>query len=291
MALPKSYETVARFGATSTTGDSDGEIAETGVVPEGDLTLPTGRSASARPRTRRSESTDSAHTSGRGGGRRSSCPSARSPSTRSTRCTRRRAPDVRDPLLVGHLRAIADRRPRRRLLRAAAAHAIGPFAVADADPERIVPLNEALGFLPQARLKRRGRAPASMAWPSRIQREPPPGRRAGGADRRRWIDRDRGRPERAGGGGPFVGLRACRRLPRVRVTFAARRRAAPAARRRRRVRRRPPRPSRGDRGQRHGAHVRAASASVVRPDAAPKLLTTLERKAELVASWASRSSS
>ena len=42
MALPKSYETVARFGATSTTGDPEGEIVETGVVPEGDLTLPTG---------------------------------------------------------------------------------------------------------------------------------------------------------------------------------------------------------------------------------------------------------
>src|ERR1044072_5426911 len=42
MALPKRYEAVARFGATSTTGDPDGEITETGVVPEGDLTLPTG---------------------------------------------------------------------------------------------------------------------------------------------------------------------------------------------------------------------------------------------------------
>src|SRR4051794_9361510 len=42
MALPKSYMTVARFGAISTTGDSDGEIAETGVVPNGDLDLPTG---------------------------------------------------------------------------------------------------------------------------------------------------------------------------------------------------------------------------------------------------------
>src|SRR5215207_2545142 len=32
MALPKAYETVARFGATSSTGDSDGEIVETGLV-------------------------------------------------------------------------------------------------------------------------------------------------------------------------------------------------------------------------------------------------------------------
>ena len=55
MALPKSYETVARFGATSTTGDRDGEITETGGVPDGDLdAADRRRSASARPPTRRS---------------------------------------------------------------------------------------------------------------------------------------------------------------------------------------------------------------------------------------------
>jgi tRNA pseudouridine55 synthase len=42
MALPKRYEVVARFGAVSTTGDPEGEIVETGRVPEGDLELPTG---------------------------------------------------------------------------------------------------------------------------------------------------------------------------------------------------------------------------------------------------------
>jgi tRNA pseudouridine55 synthase len=42
MALPKSYETVARFGAVSTTGDPEGTITDTGVVPDGDLALPTG---------------------------------------------------------------------------------------------------------------------------------------------------------------------------------------------------------------------------------------------------------
>jgi tRNA pseudouridine55 synthase len=41
MALPKTYEVVARFGAVSSTGDPDGEIIETGVVPAA-LTLPTG---------------------------------------------------------------------------------------------------------------------------------------------------------------------------------------------------------------------------------------------------------
>jgi tRNA pseudouridine55 synthase len=42
MALPKRYEVVARFGAVSSTGDPEGEIVETGVVPIGDLTLPVG---------------------------------------------------------------------------------------------------------------------------------------------------------------------------------------------------------------------------------------------------------
>jgi tRNA pseudouridine55 synthase len=42
MALPKSYEAVARFGAVSTTGDPEGEITETGVLPGAPLALPTG---------------------------------------------------------------------------------------------------------------------------------------------------------------------------------------------------------------------------------------------------------
>jgi tRNA pseudouridine55 synthase len=42
MALPKTYRVIARFGATSTTGDPDGEITETGVLPPQDLELPTG---------------------------------------------------------------------------------------------------------------------------------------------------------------------------------------------------------------------------------------------------------
>jgi tRNA pseudouridine55 synthase len=42
MALPKRYETVARFGAVSSTGDPDGEITVTGQVPAGALALPSG---------------------------------------------------------------------------------------------------------------------------------------------------------------------------------------------------------------------------------------------------------
>ena len=42
MGLPKCYEATARFGFTSTTGDPDGEIVETGRVPAEPLALPTG---------------------------------------------------------------------------------------------------------------------------------------------------------------------------------------------------------------------------------------------------------
>ena len=42
MALPKTYRAVARFGAVSSTGDPDGEIVQTGVVPPDPLILPTG---------------------------------------------------------------------------------------------------------------------------------------------------------------------------------------------------------------------------------------------------------
>ncbi len=43
MELPKRYEATARFGAVSSTGDPEGEITATGVVPDGDLQLPVGR--------------------------------------------------------------------------------------------------------------------------------------------------------------------------------------------------------------------------------------------------------
>ena len=42
MELPKTYEVVARLGATSTTGDTEGEITETGVLPGSGFVLPVG---------------------------------------------------------------------------------------------------------------------------------------------------------------------------------------------------------------------------------------------------------
>jgi tRNA pseudouridine55 synthase len=42
MGLPKRYETLARLGATSSTGDTEGEITETGRLPPDPPQLPTG---------------------------------------------------------------------------------------------------------------------------------------------------------------------------------------------------------------------------------------------------------
>jgi tRNA pseudouridine55 synthase len=42
MELPKRYETIARLGAISSTGDPEGEITITGRLPPEDLQLPTG---------------------------------------------------------------------------------------------------------------------------------------------------------------------------------------------------------------------------------------------------------
>jgi tRNA pseudouridine55 synthase len=154
MALPKSYVAVARFGATSTTGDSEGEITETGVVPEGDLHLPTGAIRQRPP----------AYSAVRVGGERAYKRA-------------RRGEDVELPereVTVyafdelagdGERRTFAIRCSAGTYVRALIADlgdayceqlrrtAIGPFSVADADPERIVPLSDALAFLPEVRLE------------------------------------------------------------------------------------------------------------------------------------------
>jgi tRNA pseudouridine55 synthase len=154
MALPKRYEAVARFGATSTTGDPEGEIVETGRVPEGDLELPTGTVRQRPPaysavkvegtrayaRARRGEQVELPEREvevhafdelARDGARR----------TFAIECSS--GTYVRS--LVADLGDAYCEALRRT--------AIGPFDVADADPERIVPLADALAFLPERRLE------------------------------------------------------------------------------------------------------------------------------------------
>jgi tRNA pseudouridine55 synthase len=153
MALPKRYEVVARFGAVSTTGDPEGEITETGVVPEGDLALPVGTVRQRPP----------AYSAVKVAGRRAyELARAGTPAELAEREVevyrfdelwreRDRRGFVIECSSGTYVRSlIADlgdayclelRRTR-----------IGAFNVADADPERPVALADALSFLPEVRL-------------------------------------------------------------------------------------------------------------------------------------------
>lgn len=154
MALPKRYEVVARFGATSSTGDPEGEIVQTGVVPEGELELPVGCVRQRPP----------AFSAVKIGGRRAYA---------LARAGER--PDLPEREVEVHsfteLWREGDRRGfeiecssgtyvRSLIAELGDAYCeqlrrttIGPFEVGAADPERIIPLAEALRFLPEQRLQ------------------------------------------------------------------------------------------------------------------------------------------
>jgi tRNA pseudouridine55 synthase len=154
MALPKRYEVVARFGAVSTTGDPEGEITETGVTPAGDLALPVGRVRQRPP----------AYSAVKVQGRRAyELARAGTPAELAEREVEvyrfeqrwhegdRRAfiiecssgTYVRSLIAdLGDAYCLELRRTR-----------IGAFDVARSDPERPVPLADALGFLPEVRLE------------------------------------------------------------------------------------------------------------------------------------------
>jgi tRNA pseudouridine55 synthase len=153
MALPKRYETIARLGWTSDTGDRDGEIAE-GRTPPEPLVLPTGTLSQRPP----------AYSAIKVGGRRS-YDRARAGETvelaerevHVARFEQLWREDDRAGLAVEcsagtYVRSlVADLGDAYCLeLRRTG---IGPFDVGDADPERVLSLNEALAFLPELRLE------------------------------------------------------------------------------------------------------------------------------------------
>jgi len=153
MELPKIYEATARFGAVSTTGDPEGEITVTGVVPDGELALPTGRVRQRPP----------AFSAVKVGGRRAyALARAGEPVELEEREVsvyrfeeRWRDGDRRGFLiecssgtyvrsLIADLGDAYCEELRRTV--------IGPFSVDDADSERILALGDALSFLPEVRL-------------------------------------------------------------------------------------------------------------------------------------------
>jgi tRNA pseudouridine55 synthase len=148
MALPKSYRAVARLGWTSDTGDREGTLTHTARMPA-TLEMPTGEIMQRPPaysavkvggerlyrRARRGEPVEAAprpvtvHRSellwheGERAGFEVECSSGT--------YVRQLVADLGD--------AYCEELERT---------AIGPFRLEDADPERVVPLSEALGFLP-----------------------------------------------------------------------------------------------------------------------------------------------
>jgi tRNA pseudouridine55 synthase len=148
MGQPKSYEAVARFGAVSTTGDPEGEITETGVLPPDPLELPTGVLRQRPP----------AHSAVKVGGQRAYKLARRGEAVelpeREVTVTRFEllhrdgdraafAIDCSSGTYVRSLIADLGDAYCEQLRRTT----IGPFALEEADPERILPLGEALARL------------------------------------------------------------------------------------------------------------------------------------------------
>jgi len=152
MALPKRYETVARLGWTSTTGDPEGALAE-GRMPPDPLVLPTGRLRQRPP----------AYSAVKIGGERAYAKARRGEVVETaerevevTRFQQRWRDGDRAGLVIECSSGTYVRSLVADLGDAYCAElrrtAIGPFDVADADDERIVPLADALSFLPELRL-------------------------------------------------------------------------------------------------------------------------------------------
>jgi tRNA pseudouridine55 synthase len=152
MALPKAYAVRARLGWTSTTGDPEGEVAP-GRTPPEPFALPTGR-VRQRPPAYSAVKVD-----GERAYRRARRGEAVEVPEREVTVSRfelvRRAGEEAEFAIecssgtyvrslvadLGDAYCLALRRTR-----------IGPFAVEDADPERLLGLGEALAFLPGVRL-------------------------------------------------------------------------------------------------------------------------------------------
>ncbi len=177
MALPKRYETVARLGWTSTTGDPEGEIAP-GREPS--LHLPTGRIRQRPP----------AYSAVKLGGQRAYALARRG---EAVEIPEREVEVQRFDLLwrqedraAFEIECSSGTYVRSLIADLGDAYclelrrtAIGPFEVADADAERIVPLDDALAFLPAVALegehaRRAGHGiavPGDAAGPVRLRDE------------------------------------------------------------------------------------------------------------------------
>jgi tRNA pseudouridine55 synthase len=149
MDLPKTYRAVARLGWTSTTGDRDGELVETGRIPDS-LEIPVGEQLQTPP----------AYSAVKVGGRRAYelARAGETPELKPRPVTVHRADLLwtEDDRAAFEIECSSGTYVRSLVTDLGDAYceelertAIGPFRLDDADPERIVPLSEALAFLPE----------------------------------------------------------------------------------------------------------------------------------------------
>jgi tRNA pseudouridine55 synthase len=149
MALPKTYRAVARLGWTSSTGDRDGELAETGRVPD-QLAIPVGEQLQTPP----------AYSAVKVGGERAYDLARRgeSPELAPRPITVYRADLLRhdSERAEFEIECSSGTYVRSLVTDLGDAYceelertAIGAFRLEDADPDRLVPLRDALAFLPE----------------------------------------------------------------------------------------------------------------------------------------------
>ena len=172
MALPKTYRVVARLGWTSDTGDRDGELVHTGRVPES-LEIPTGEQMQRPP----------AYSAVKVGGRRA-YDLARAGETVELEP---RPITVHRAELLWHeedraafeIECSSGTYVRSLVTDLGDAYceelertAIVPFRLAEADPDRLVPIRDALAFMPERVLSAEEAAAVSHGRP--VDADDPP---------------------------------------------------------------------------------------------------------------------
>ncbi len=149
MELPKTYRAVARLGWTSTTGDRDGELVQTGRVPDG-LAIPVGPQLQTPP----------AYSAVKVGGRRAYdlARAGETPELKARPVTVHRAELLwhEDDRAAFEIECSSGTYVRSLVTDLGDAYcdelertAIGAFRLEDASGERLVPLRDALGFMPE----------------------------------------------------------------------------------------------------------------------------------------------
>ena len=272
MELPKRYETVARLGFTSTTGDTEGEIAP-GTMPPEELVLPDRAHHPAPAGLQRREDRGKARLRPGPRGRGVVVPEREVEVTKFELLWREHGRAAFEIVCSSgtYVRSLIADLHDAYCVELRRTH-IGGFDVADADEERLIGLDDALDFLPVVDLDEESARKA-----------------AHGVDRPRARDglrpaARRGRPDRPRRAARRRDPQTRRRLPRLMEPFGS-----PTRR---------PRPRRLAVGEFDGVHaghrevIRGADSvvtfephprTVVAPQSAPKLLTTLEQKTDLIA--------